>query len=87
MNASMDPIYMQCFSGMEFPRDSAVDGIDEDMVLKTLLNDNPTRIKRYPKGFLVLIELSRLWYVPTARPVYYDDDEEGRNELSSCLEK
>ncbi|GKB12676.1 hypothetical protein Tco_0846599 [Tanacetum coccineum] len=57
-------------------KDSDVDGIDGDMVLETLLNDNLTRIRRYPKEFLVLIGLSRLWYALAARPVFYDNDEE-----------
>ncbi|GJS66272.1 hypothetical protein Tco_0680836 [Tanacetum coccineum] len=60
---------MQRFSGKEFPRDG-------DMVLDTLLNNNPTRIRRYPEEFLVLIGLSRLWYAPAARPIFYDEDEE-----------
>ncbi|GKA43369.1 hypothetical protein Tco_0736093 [Tanacetum coccineum] len=47
VNASVAPIAMQWFTGKDFPQDSAVDGIDGDMVLETLLNDNPTRIRRY----------------------------------------
>nr|GEZ29644.1 potassium transporter 5-like [Tanacetum cinerariifolium] len=39
-------IDMQWFTGNDFPRDSAVDGIDGDMILETLLNNNPTRIRR-----------------------------------------
>nr|GEW86798.1 hypothetical protein [Tanacetum cinerariifolium] len=39
-------IVMQRFTGNDFPRDSAVDGIDDDMILETLLNDNPTLICR-----------------------------------------
>ncbi|GKB36817.1 hypothetical protein Tco_0881759 [Tanacetum coccineum] len=65
-----------CFSGKEFPRDSVVDGIDGDMALETLLNDNPTRISRYPEEILVLTGLSRLWYATAVRPVFYDEDEE-----------
>ncbi|GJW39656.1 hypothetical protein Tco_0065501 [Tanacetum coccineum] len=53
------------FTGKDFPRDSTVDGIDGDIVLESLLNDNPTQIRRYAKAFLILIGLSRLWYPPT----------------------
>nr|GEU59486.1 hypothetical protein [Tanacetum cinerariifolium] len=63
---------------MEFPYDSIVDGVDGDMVLETFLNVNSTRIRRYLEEFLVLIGLSRMWYAPLTRPVFYDDDEEGR---------
>ncbi|GKD04509.1 hypothetical protein Tco_1179483 [Tanacetum coccineum] len=48
------------------------------LVIRTLLNDNPTRIRSYPEEFLVLIGLSRMWYAPAACPIFYDDDEEGR---------
>ncbi|GKC85970.1 hypothetical protein Tco_1141687, partial [Tanacetum coccineum] len=41
------------FFGKDFPQDSVVDGIDGDVVLETLLNDNPTRIRRYPEEFLM----------------------------------
>ncbi|GJR95368.1 hypothetical protein Tco_0267542, partial [Tanacetum coccineum] len=71
---------MRWFSRKEFPWYSAVDGIDGDMVLETLLNDNPIRIRRYPKDFLVLIGLSCLWYAAAAHPVFYDDDDEEENE-------
>nr|GEX23987.1 hypothetical protein [Tanacetum cinerariifolium] len=70
---------MRWFSRKEFPRDSPVDVIDRDMFLETLLNDNPTQIRRYPKEFLVLLGLSRMWYVLTARPVFYDDDDQEMN--------
>ncbi|GJZ50710.1 hypothetical protein Tco_0605225 [Tanacetum coccineum] len=73
VNTFVAPIAMQWFTRKEFPQDFAVDGIDSDMVLETLLNDNPIRIKRYPKEFLVLIGLSRLWYAPAARLVFYDE--------------
>ncbi|GJZ30806.1 hypothetical protein Tco_0575853 [Tanacetum coccineum] len=76
VNASMAPVAMRWFSGKEFLRDSIVDGIDEDMVLETLLNDYPTRIRKYPKEFLILLRLSRMWYAPAARPLFYDDDGE-----------
>ncbi|GKD06611.1 hypothetical protein Tco_1181585 [Tanacetum coccineum] len=70
---------MRWFSGKEFPRDSPVDAIDGDMFLETLLNDNPTRIRRYPEEFLVLVGLSRMWYASAARPVFYDDDDREMN--------
>ncbi|GJW29802.1 hypothetical protein Tco_0046677 [Tanacetum coccineum] len=50
--------------------------IDEDMVLETLLNDNPTRIRRYLEEFLDLIGLSRMWYAHVACHVFYNDDED-----------
>ncbi|GJS70386.1 hypothetical protein Tco_0703227 [Tanacetum coccineum] len=78
VNASVDPIAMHWFSSKEFPQDSVVDGVDGDMVLETLLNDNSTQIMRYPEEFLVLIGLSRMWYAPATHLVFYDDDEEGR---------
>ncbi|GKE93100.1 hypothetical protein Tco_1574195, partial [Tanacetum coccineum] len=68
---------MHWFSSKEFPQDYVVDVIDEDMVLETLLNDNPTRIRRYPEEFLGLIGLSRMWYAYVACPVFYNDDEDG----------
>ncbi|GKA29296.1 hypothetical protein Tco_0715541 [Tanacetum coccineum] len=34
-------------------------------------------IKRYPKEFLYLVGLSRLWYTPCARPAFYDDSDKG----------
>ncbi|GJY54823.1 hypothetical protein Tco_0446487 [Tanacetum coccineum] len=76
VNASVAPIAMEWFTGKDFPRDSAVDGMDGDMVLETLLNDNPTQIRRYPKESLVLIALSNLWHAPTARPTFYDENDE-----------
>nr|GEY63168.1 hypothetical protein [Tanacetum cinerariifolium] len=32
--------------------------------------------RRYSEEFLILTGLSRMWYAPMARPVFYDDDEE-----------
>ncbi|GKB08770.1 hypothetical protein Tco_0837082 [Tanacetum coccineum] len=61
--------------GAEFPRDSLVNAIDGDMVLETLLNDNPTLIRNYPEEFLVLLGLSHMRYVPAAHSAFYDDDE------------
>nr|GEV95291.1 hypothetical protein [Tanacetum cinerariifolium] len=52
------------------PQDSSIDAIDEDMFLETLLDDNPTRIRRYPEEFLVLVGLSRMWCAPSARPSF-----------------
>ncbi|GKE59771.1 hypothetical protein Tco_1510138 [Tanacetum coccineum] len=69
---------MRWFSSKKFPQDSDVDGIDGDMILETLLNHNPSRIRRYPKEFLVLIGLSHMWYAPATLPIFYDDDKEGR---------
>ncbi|GJV38112.1 hypothetical protein Tco_1410589 [Tanacetum coccineum] len=46
VNASVAPIATRWFFGKEFPQDSAIDGVDGDMILETLLNDNPTRIRR-----------------------------------------
>ncbi|GJY56140.1 hypothetical protein Tco_0455255 [Tanacetum coccineum] len=86
VNASMAPIAMCWYTGKEFPRDPAIDGVDGDMVLETLLNDNPTRIRSYPEEFLVLIGLSRMWYAPAACPVFYDDDEEGRPLLEQTTD-
>ncbi|GJY22235.1 hypothetical protein Tco_0394801 [Tanacetum coccineum] len=67
----MAPIVMQRFLGKEFPQDG-------NMVLETLLNNNPTRIRRYPEEFLVffLIGLSHLWCAPVIRRVFYDEDKE-----------
>ncbi|GJZ30783.1 hypothetical protein Tco_0575830 [Tanacetum coccineum] len=56
----MSSISMRWFNGGEFPRDSLVDGFDVDMTLETLLNVNPTRIRKYPEEFLVLIGLSHM---------------------------
>ncbi|GJR36105.1 hypothetical protein Tco_1211789 [Tanacetum coccineum] len=67
------------FISKDFPQDSAVDGVDDDMILETLLNDPPTRIRRYPEEFLVLIGLSRLWYAPMARPAFYNENDEVSN--------
>ncbi|GJS56905.1 hypothetical protein Tco_0651689 [Tanacetum coccineum] len=65
---------MRWFTGKYFPQDSLVGPIDGDMILETLLKDNPTQIRKYPEEFLVLIGLSRMWYALAARPVFYDDD-------------
>ncbi|GKA53818.1 hypothetical protein Tco_0747133, partial [Tanacetum coccineum] len=65
----MAPIVMQRFLGKEFPQDG-------NMVLETLLNNNPTQIRRYPEEFLVLIGLSHLWCAPVIRRVFYDEDKE-----------
>ncbi|GJU84831.1 hypothetical protein Tco_1292377 [Tanacetum coccineum] len=70
VNSSVAPIAMCWFDGKDFSRDSFVDGFDDDMTLETLLNDNPTRIRRYLEEFLVLIGLSRMWYAPKAHPVF-----------------
>ncbi|GJU92910.1 hypothetical protein Tco_1317666 [Tanacetum coccineum] len=76
VNASVAPIAIQWFTGKDFPQDSGVDGMDGDMVLETLLNDNPTRIRRYLEEFFVLIGLNRLRYALAARPAFYDENEE-----------
>ncbi|GJX19106.1 hypothetical protein Tco_0221783 [Tanacetum coccineum] len=78
VNASVAPIAMCWFSSKEFPQDSTVYGIKGDIILETLLNDNPARIRRYPEEFLILIGLSHMWYAPATLPIFYDDDEEGR---------
>nr|GEV06721.1 hypothetical protein [Tanacetum cinerariifolium] len=55
-----------------------MDRNEDDMILETLLNDNPTQIRRYSEEFLVLIGLSRLLYAPMTRPAFYDDNDQGR---------
>ncbi|GJU25793.1 hypothetical protein Tco_1164414 [Tanacetum coccineum] len=81
VNSSLAPMSMQWFDGKDFPRDYSVDGFDSDMTLETLLNDNPTRIRRHPKEFLILIGFSRMWHTPKARPVFYDEEtKQGREE-------
>nr|GEV27172.1 transposase (putative), gypsy type [Tanacetum cinerariifolium] len=58
VNSSVTPIAMRWFDEKDFPQDSSVNGFNSDMTLETLLNENPARIKKYPKEFLVLIGLS-----------------------------
>nr|GEV39564.1 hypothetical protein [Tanacetum cinerariifolium] len=72
-------------AGKGFPRDSPVDVVDGDMFLDTLLNNNPTQIKRYPEEFFVLLGLSRMRYVPTACPVFYDDDDDQEMNFQSFI--
>ncbi|GKB79122.1 hypothetical protein Tco_0946017, partial [Tanacetum coccineum] len=48
------------FIGKDVPRDSAIDRMDSDMVLETLLKDNPTQTRRYAKEFLVQMRLSQM---------------------------
>ncbi|GKF44374.1 hypothetical protein Tco_0130926 [Tanacetum coccineum] len=79
VNAVVAPITMRWFTGKDFPRDSSVDPVDGDMILETLLKNNPTRIRRYPEEFLVLLGLSRMWYALVARHAFYDDDEHEMN--------
>nr|GEW87960.1 ribonuclease H-like domain-containing protein [Tanacetum cinerariifolium] len=76
VNDYVSPITMRWFSEKDFPRDSLVDAIDGDMFLESLPNDNPTRIRRYPEEFFVLLGLNRMWYTHADRLAFYDDDEQ-----------
>ncbi|GJZ73449.1 hypothetical protein Tco_0637595 [Tanacetum coccineum] len=77
---------MRWFDGGEFSRDSLINGFDGDITLENLLNDNLTRIRKYSKEFLILVRLSRMWYVPQTHLVFYEDrTKEGRYEaLELC---
>ncbi|GJX20960.1 hypothetical protein Tco_0223637 [Tanacetum coccineum] len=66
-------------------KDSPVNVFNGDMTLDTLLNDNPTRIRSYPKEFLVLIGLSRMWYAPRVRPAFYDDETKQEMRLQNFI--
>ncbi|GJY76646.1 hypothetical protein Tco_0481762, partial [Tanacetum coccineum] len=64
-NAFVAPMAMRwCNAEEEFPCDLLLDEEDANMVLETALKDNPTRITKYPKEFLILVGLGLLWYAP-----------------------
>ncbi|GJX72502.1 hypothetical protein Tco_0309673 [Tanacetum coccineum] len=79
VNASVAPIATRWFFGKKFPQDSAVNDVDGDMALETLLNDNPTRIRRYPKEFLEM-RLQDLIKVPNPFDVVCAEKNLAENE-------